>query len=760
MTLHEETEPRMSFTFIRRWWWVILLCTAAAAATAYTVTHFIPASYRATATLLIEPSRDLMTNDYSGMIAAEQLALTYSHLLVEEQILNAVIAKTGVADTPEELSERITAEPVRETQLIQLSVKDPSPERAALLAKTVAEVFVAHVQSLEVERYGSALEELQEKIDSKSAQIGETQAKIEDLTGQSIASGAELARLQGELDNYRGEYQVIQQNFLSMQLASSQAADKVHIVETAYTRENKPKGDFTAIVTLLIDPALIIGEGTYSAVPTSDRVVYTYGQIWTGLPVLKAAVDRLGIAVDPEALAENVAVEAVPNTQLIRLKVTDTDAARAEALADAIGEIIVGQIQVQLSMPYTEQLNSMTRDMQRLSTSIAAAQAGISTASAEKNSAEIDLARNEKLLAQYSEDQRQYQSSLEDLRLTARQASNAVVVVTQPRIPEKPTQERLISIFLAGLIGLMIGAAAAFLIDRSDESIRTREDITQKLGMAHLGTVEELRTGDVELIMLKQPRSRIAESFRTLGLNIRFSNPSAPLRTLIVTSPGISDGKSVITANLGIALARLGLRVVVVDGDLRLPRLHRIFEVDQVNGLSNALESGGLDESLKQSQETGLKVLTSGTLPANPSELFSSTQLPGLLEELSRQADLVLIDCPPLLSVADSLVLAAKADGVLLVLRARKTTRTEAREAVEILEQVGANLIGAVLNGASPGRDPYSRYYTRQAKKGSSQPWSRHFKEVFAATRKTDASHKHLEGDGQPWAGHAADQGR
>ncbi|MBE0699346.1 MAG: polysaccharide biosynthesis tyrosine autokinase [Anaerolineaceae bacterium] len=716
MSGDEGKETSFKFDFLRRWWWVIVGCMLIAAVTAYAITYYIPPQYEATATLLIEPSPTLMNNDYSNIIVGEQLAYTYSRLLVENQILQAVIEKAGIDETPEELAKRINAEPIKDTQLIHLSVKDPSPENAALLAQTIANVFVEHVQVLEADRFGLSLKDLEAKTNTKLSQINEIQSEIDSNNAISIEKGAELTHLNSALDDYRVDYQFYQQSYLSMQLAANQVSNKVHVVEPAYTKYDNVKSIYSAITTLLIDPSLIIGEGTYSPFPTGDRVVSTYGQIWTGKPMMEEAIARLGVIADPDILKNNVRIESIPYTQLIRIRVDDPDMAQAKLFADTIGEIIVSQFQKQLSKPYTDRTNSLTEQMNVLSAKIDQTQSSITTAISEKTRAEVELTRLEELQSQNNVDYRAYQADLKQLQLSAKQASNAVVIVTQPFIPQKPTSDWIINIFLAGMVGLVVGTGAAILLDYLDESIRTRQDITHKLGLRYLGTVDVLKNGASELVMDKMPRSRYAEDFRTLGTNIRFSNGKTPLRTLLITSPSIAEGKSVITANLAIALARLGLRTIAVDGDLRLPRLHTLFGVEQGNGLANALESGNPTENLQGYREGGVQILTSGKLPANPAGLLSSPQLTKVLDELSQQADLVLIDCPPILSVVDAMILAAKVDGVLLVLRAGVTSRRVAREVTENLRQVGANLVGVVLNAAPGYRDQYYKYYGKEEK--------------------------------------------
>ena len=716
MNTSEEKEIRWGFTFIFRWLGIIVGCTLAAAVIASLIVVFVPPSYEAIAMLLIEPSPALMTNDYSSIIAGEQLAYTYSHLMVEQQILQSVINQTGIVEKPEKLARRINAEPVSDTQLIQLEVRDQSPQTAALLAETIIDEFLTYIKSMEEERYGQPLNKLQDEVDDKYEQIQESQKKIDALNAESIEQGIKIAQLQSLADGYHGEYQLHQQSYLSTQLASNQLAEKIQIVETEDVKENSYATGYSATITLLIDPSLIIGEGSYSTITNSGRVVSTYGQIWTSKLYMEAALDKLGMDRDPEDLANNVSIESISNTQLVELRVDDPSAEEAQLLANTIGEVIVSGMQIQLAKPYQDRMATIQSKIDELSSKIEQTQAEIMSTSTKLAMTETELLKEETVQSQISQDHQALLQELAQLQLDASQASNSIVTVTKPQIPSKPTQDRLMYIILATMIGLMVGTGAAFVLDQLDETIKTRQDVIQRLGFKLLGSIEAIQTGETDLATTSQPRSKTAEDFSSLGINLCFANSQNPNRTLLVSSPGISEGKSLVTANLAIAMAKLGQKIVVVDADLRLPRLHELFDVPQENGLSEALVSGKIVESLKDIKETGIRILTSGNLPENPAELLSSGKLTPLLDKLSKQADLVLIDCPPVLTPADTMILASATDGVMLVLRAGTTSRRMTKEAEENLRQIGANLVGVVLNGAPRYHNSYYRYYKKEEK--------------------------------------------
>jgi len=206
-----------------------------------------------------------------------------------------------------------------------------------------------------------------------------------------------------------------------------------------------------------------------------------------------------------------------------------------------------------------------------------------------------------------------------------------------------------------------------------------------------------------DLITLTDPRSPASEAYRTLRTNLEFSSLDHPLRSLMVTSPATNGEKSVTLANLAVIMAEGGREVILVDGDLRRPALHRVFGVSNDVGLSDLVRQDGdlSDLPLKASGVEGLRLLTSGRLPQNPSILMGSTRMDKVIAALTDQADLVLFDAPPVIAVTDAALLAAKVDGTVLVIRAGSTQREHVLRAQALLEKVNARLVGAALTNAS-----------------------------------------------------------
>ena len=703
----DEKEPRWIIELIRRELWIIVSCIAIAVVAAFIVTQFILPAYEAETTLLIEPSQDYSPSDYSNISAGEQLAFTYSEMLVGKPVLLAAIQQLNLDETPDELGKKITVKPVSNTQLIRLTVKDASSEQAAVVANTLAEVFSNYVRSIESDRYRKPLESMQEKLDASTKQLAENQSQIDNLTARSIEKGAEITNLGTLLDGYRGDYRLVQQSYQALQLTSSQLTNKVHIVETAQLKKDAVNSTVSASVLLLVDPTLVVGEGTYTTETRSERVAVIYGQVLKGKTVLEAVKNKLKLTRSADEIAQIISVESIPNSQLIQLRVTDSNEDYAVVLANTVAEIFVNQMQMQLAKPYLDSMESLQKQMDDLTSKIEGSQTNLTTLTIDKAEADSEIVRLKALQVQYTGEDQLLRRDYEQLRNNATRASNAVVVAEPAYVPEKPAQRRLITLTLAGLIGLVVGLGAALLLDQLDESVRNYYDISYRLGLKYVGKIGTFENGEDELIVSSQPDSQVSEDFRSLGINLRLFNVNNALRTLLVASPGASDGKSFVAANLAVTLARLGVRVIVIDADLRFPCLHQIFGLEQGKGLTNSLMLGNVTGNLKPTKENNLRVLTSGDVPKNAVELLSSPQLRKILDELTEQADLVLIDCPPILQLADSKILASLTDGVLLVLRSGVTPAHAALESVENLNQIGATLVGAILNGATSDEEGY-----------------------------------------------------
>jgi len=470
---------------------------------------------------------------------------------------------------------------------------------------------------------------------------------------------------------------------------------------------------YSAAATLLIKPAPSVTNIDYTSALPSERLVRTYIQMIPSPSVLGKVIEQLGLQESPGNLAKRVKVQAVGDTLVVRLSVEDTDPARAALLANTIAEVFIAQNRALQEDRYTASLSSMRDQLDETAALIAATQAQIEAMGTPETPEErTELARLETVLASYRNTYANLLQGYEQMRLAAGMTSDNVLLFQPAEVPGAPVRPKTLNnTALAGAVGLVLGLIASFLIEYLDDTIKSPDDAQRDLGLGTLAMIGRFNRADGELVTLADPLSPAAEAFRLLRTNLWFSSVDQPVRKVLITSPGPLEGKSVVAANLGVVIAQAGLRVAVVDADLRRPRQHHIFGIHSRGGLSRSVMEGTTDGRVHPGPLEGLALLPAGELPPNPVELLASRRMSALLEELAGQVDVVLIDSPPILPIADAIVLAQRVDGVVLVLEAGKTSRTAARQAVERLEQVGGRLFGVVLNGVPFRRGGYYYYY-------------------------------------------------
>lgn len=492
-----------------------------------------------------------------------------------------------------------------------------------------------------------------------------------------------------------------------------------------YWDSSRQTPQYSASATMLINESRNLNE--YANILASERLAQTYSQLMIQLPVLEGVVEELGLPVSPSALKGRVSVNVVEDTQLMVVSVQDTDPVRAADIANTIGSVFTVQNQAFQASRYQDSKASLSAqlsqvDQQIQDTSSALYRLGV-TGDAETD-AELELTptqlqerdRLETNLALYRQIYATLLQSYEQVRLAEIQNTSNVVLVepaSPPGSPFRPDPPR--DALLAAVMGLVVAAAIVLLIELLDDTIKGPEDIARHLGLPVLGLVARI---DPELqseapLAMQQPRAPIVEAFRSLRTNLQFASVDRPLRRILVTSPSPKDGKSTISANLAVVFAQGGRSVILVDADLRRPAIHKRFKLSNRTGLSE-LFMGPVDEANLPLHETtvpGLRLLTTGGLPPNPAELVGSEKMQSILAALQRQADLLVIDTPPVMAVTDSAVLAARVDGVVLVIRPGETKLAASRQAVEQLRRSNAPLLGVVLNDVENRRNRYYYYY-------------------------------------------------
>jgi tyrosine-protein kinase Etk/Wzc len=308
-----------------------------------------------------------------------------------------------------------------------------------------------------------------------------------------------------------------------------------------------------------------------------------------------------------------------------------------------------------------------------------------------------------------------------------------------PRTPVRPTTKR--NTVLGGILGLAVGIALAFFLEYQDRSMRSVQELEREVRLPVFGAIPEISSrgsalrmtddavGEVfpdcaKLILHLRPGSPAAEAYRSLRTNIQFALPDAAERgVFLFTSAGPKEGKSLTVANLAVALTQLGVRILVVDADLRQPKQHKLFRSEAEVGITDVLAKNvSWPEAVRSTGVENLYLLPSGQVPPNPVELLARRQMKALLKEASQQYDLILIDSPPALLFTDACVLASLVDGVFIVVRAGQVTPDAVARTQSLLVGVKAKVVGAILNG-TPSADGYGPYGYR---------YGYHYKEHYA----------------------------
>ncbi len=311
-----------------------------------------------------------------------------------------------------------------------------------------------------------------------------------------------------------------------------------------------------------------------------------------------------------------------------------------------------------------------------------------------------------------------------ETNLTHRLQTNNVRILDRARAPAAPTGvSARINILVGTAVGLVMGLVLAFALSLFDQSVKSQEDISVRAGLPFLGVIpslaadpkpgrraRQLEHDDQALRVHTHPRSLTAETCRAIRSNLLFTSPDKPLQMIAVSSPQHADGKTSTAVKLAITLAQTQGKTLIVDGDMRRPRLHEIFGVPNETGLSTLIASEcTVQDAIKRTEIPGVDVLTSGRIPPNAAELLHSKRFVEVLSDLRERYSMIIFDTPPVLAVTDAVIICAHMDGTVLVARWRKTNRHAIRDAFVQIMNLGGHPLGVILNDLNPRKGAY--YY-------------------------------------------------
>jgi non-specific protein-tyrosine kinase len=410
--------------------------------------------------------------------------------------------------------------------------------------------------------------------------------------------------------------------------------------------------------------------------------------------------------------APKITAHQVGDTQAIVIVARSTKPELAAATANAYATAYIDHRRTQAVEEVSAATTQLSKKITELQTQAAAVTAGLPAQEAGKSPtdrASIEQAARNQQTA-LSNQEIAFQQRLDQLQVEQSLKTGGAQLVSSAHKPTTPASPRPVRDgAIAGLAGLIIGIALAFVLEHLDDSIKTADDASRALGdVPVVGTVPVVanwKDRDRPMaISISDPTSPPAEAYRTLRTALQFMALDRTIRTIQVTSSSTSEGKTTTVANLGTALARAGQSVIIVCCDLRRPRIHNFFGLSNEVGFTSALVGMPLHEALQDVPEVPrLRVLASGPPPPNPAEVLSSRAAHELLAALQGQCDVVLIDCPPVLPVTDATILATLVDATIVVVTPGTTNRSALHRGGQLLRQVDASIVGIVLNGVGTG---------------------------------------------------------
>jgi succinoglycan biosynthesis transport protein ExoP len=459
----------------------------------------------------------------------------------------------------------------------------------------------------------------------------------------------------------------------------------------------------------------------------SNTLAAAYAELVRQGPVMESVTERLGLDRSPEQLAAQIATGIRSGAQLLEIYVTDTNPQAAALIANALADELIRRSPASGAND-PEQQEFIRRQLEELQAKIEGLGKEIDdlTASLAELTSAAELRVVQERIASLEEVRSTYHTTYANLLGSyGAEAPNVLSLFDPAVVPQWPIPSKTkLIVAVAGAAGLGLAMGAIFLMEYLDTSLRWEAGgVRSILELPVLGAVPKVSKRKAKLS--SNQLSAVAESVRAMRANVYLVRADHPFHTLLLTSPGSSEGKGFILANLALVLASVGNRVIVVDADMRKPSLHEIFDRPNVMGLADVLSNDKRDEEdslsvpLQETDFDDVCLLSAGRPPADPAALLTSPRLSALLEFLRGQGDVILIDSPPVLGPPDATIVATVAEGTILVVSAGLTKLELIRQARDrLLAQDGVSLLGLTVNRVKHN----GSYYTYGSDRGSEEP--------------------------------------
>jgi len=477
---------------------------------------------------------------------------------------------------------------------------------------------------------------------------------------------------------------------------------------SAYLSSSRETPQYSANATMLVNPGRGTSMNEYTALQASRSLADTYRVLVETGPVLDRVVDELNLEFDADELDRRVSTSVVGDTQLVKVTVQDTDPERAANIANTVVTEFSAYIDEQAGARVDKTRSELDAQISVLEERLVGVETSISELDVPDNEDNPDIQQQISNLIQERVSINQRLSDLNTTSITfniENQAASAQVEMADPaRVPTAPFSPQVMrSALLGAFVGLLIGAGVVALLEYLDNTVKLESNIpalTRAPALASVALIPRLRPGGSQVYTMNEPQSAAAEAIRLLRTNLDFAAATEPIKALTVTSAGAGEGKSTVAANLAVVMAQAGMSTVLIDADLRRPTQHKIFGVSNEKGLTTLLAGAGIpwEEVAIKVALPGLRLLPSGPIPPNPSDLLASRRFGALLGRLRQEVDLIIVDTSPVLAVSDPLAVAPQTDGIVMVTASHQTRVDALRHAAHSVHQGDIRLIGVVLN--------------------------------------------------------------
>lgn len=589
-------------------------------------------------------------------------------------------------------------DPVRDSEVIKITVKSSDPRDAALIANLYAQAYYDRNLRMSRTRSRAARIFLGKQLEIKHKELQKAEKYLQRYMEKTgiVSIDDESKKVIEQLSNLQAQYDDV-----DIQIQSVQESLNFYRKQIAKQEPNVAK-----IMSEAGDPYIHLLQEEIAKLEVERDITISQNPNASNDPIYKEKLQSIDLQI------ANLRAKLRQRTNdYLKSILPGQLADPAKYLVEVKQKIFETQIQLQAldakKKALTEVLQSYKQEFERIpKKSIEFARLQRARLSAEKLYLMVEERYQEATIAEQSQ-------------------FGYIEIIDKAIVPEIPISPKVrMNLMLGALLGLGLGIGLVFLLEYLDVSIRTPEDLKKK-GMQPLSIIPSMDSQllsqskvqdlsvklDDHLVAYLNPRSSVAEGYRRLRTNLQYARLDKPLKSFVVTSPNPKEGKSTTAANLAITFAQAGINTLLVDTDLRRPAIHRLFGLPKEPGLINYLfEKSEFNEIVHNSGITNLSIIPCGIIPPNPSEVLAAPQAHELIDKLKTMYDIVIFDSAPVLAVTDASILSTQVEGTLLIILAGTTVMDELEHSIEQLERVNAHVLGVAMNNFDIKR-AYGSYY-------------------------------------------------